>query len=145
MAHDFQCRHGGDYMNDRPHAAELLNAAREAVTTEILPALPEALRYTGLMVVNAIAIAEREVAARDTTARAECERLQILLSERSESLAGDALAGALARYNRAWLTTSGPGGLAAGTRRAAGTAPDDRRSSRFNRALQDITDSVIQL
>lgn len=87
-------------MNDRPHAAELLKAARDAVTAEILPALPEALRYTGLMVANAIAIAERELAAGDAAARAECERLRNLLSDRSEPLAGDTLPGALARYNQ---------------------------------------------
>lgn len=87
-------------MNDLPHAADLLKTAREAVTAEILPALPEALRYTGLMVANAIAIAERELAAGDAAARAECERLQELSSERFEPLAADTLTDALARYNR---------------------------------------------
>ena len=87
-------------MNDLPHAADLLKTAREAVTAEILPALPEALRYTGLMVVNAIAIAERELAAGDAAARAECERLQELLPERFDPLAADTLTDALARYNR---------------------------------------------
>ena len=87
-------------MNDLPHAADLLRTAREAVTAEILPALPEALRYTGLMVANAIAIAEREFAAGDAAGRAEGERLWKLLSERSEPLATDTLTDALARYNR---------------------------------------------
>ena len=87
-------------MNDLPHAADLLKTAREAVTAEILPALPEALRYTGLMVANAIAIAEREFAAGDAAGRAEGERLWKLLSQRSEPLATDTLTDALARYNR---------------------------------------------
>ena len=87
-------------MNDRPHAPELLHAAREMYSAEILPALPEALRYTGLMVANAIAIAEREIAAGEAPARAECERLQRLLAERVEPLAGDALQRALASYNQ---------------------------------------------
>jgi hypothetical protein len=87
-------------MNDLPHAADLLKTAREAVTAEILPALPEALRYTGLMVANAIAIAERELTAGDAAARAECERLRALLPERAEPLAADTLTDALARYNQ---------------------------------------------
>jgi len=87
-------------MNDRPHAVELLKAAREAAIAEILPALPEALRYIGLMVANAIAIAEREIAAGETAAYAERERLQVLLSQPSEPIAGDTLSGVLARYNQ---------------------------------------------
>jgi hypothetical protein len=87
-------------VNDRPHAAELLRAAREAVSGEILPSLPESLRYTGLMVANAIAIAERELALGDAAARAECDRLRQLLADRAAPVAGETLADALARYNR---------------------------------------------
>jgi hypothetical protein len=87
-------------MNDRPHAPELLRAARDAFIAEILPVLPEALRYTGLMVANALAIVERELAAGDAAARAECERLRTLLAGPFEPLAGDALPAALARYNQ---------------------------------------------
>jgi hypothetical protein len=87
-------------MNDRPHATELLKAAREAYTAGILPALPEALRYTALMVANAMAIAAREIAAGDAAARAECERLRALLPERSEGLAGEKLQRALEEYNQ---------------------------------------------
>jgi hypothetical protein len=87
-------------MNDEPHVAELLKAARHALTAEILPALPEALRYTGLMVANAIAIAERELAAGDAAARAECERLRGLFHERGEPVSAEALQESLARYNR---------------------------------------------
>ena len=87
-------------MNDRPDAVELLKAARDALAGELLPALPEALRYTGLMVANAIAIAERELMAGDTAARAECERLRKLLPECSAPVAAEALSAVLARYNR---------------------------------------------
>jgi len=87
-------------MNDRPNAAELLKAARDALAAEILPNLPEALRYTGLMVANALAIAERELAAGDTAGRAECERLGHLLPECSAPVAGEGLSDVLARYNR---------------------------------------------
>jgi hypothetical protein len=87
-------------MNDRPHAAELLKAARAALAAELLPVLPEALRYMGLMIANAIAIAERELEAGDTAARAERERLRRLLSECSAPVAAEEISTALARYNR---------------------------------------------
>jgi hypothetical protein len=87
-------------MNDRPHAAELLRAARDAFTAEILPNLPEALRYTGLMLANALAIAERELAGGDTAARAERERLCRLLPECSAPAAAEGLSAVLARYNQ---------------------------------------------
>lgn len=87
-------------MNDRPNARELLGTARDAFTAEILPALPEALRYTGLMVANALAIAQREIEAGETPARAEHERLCKLFSETPEALAGETLYRALAVYNQ---------------------------------------------
>lgn len=86
-------------MNNHPNAQELLAIARDTFTAEILPALPENLRYTGLMIANAMAIAQREVEAGDAPARAEFERLRKLLSERSKPLAEDALYSALAGYN----------------------------------------------
>ncbi len=87
-------------MNDRPDARELLGAARDAFTAEILPVLPEALRYTGLMIANALAIAQREIEAGDASARAEHARLCRLFSGAPEALAGEALYGALAVYNQ---------------------------------------------
>jgi hypothetical protein len=87
-------------VNDRPHAAELLAAARDALAAELVPALPEALRYTGLMIANAIAIAERELMTGDTAARAELERLGRLLPECAAPPAAGELSAALERYNR---------------------------------------------
>jgi uncharacterized protein DUF6285 len=87
-------------MNDRPHAAELLKTARAALSVELLPALPEALRYTGLMIANAIAIAERELMAGDAAARAECGRLRRLLPECSAPVGAEEHSAVLARYNR---------------------------------------------
>lgn len=87
-------------MKQLPHAPELLAAARAALAAEILPALPAALRYTGLMVANALAIAERELIAGDTAAEAERARLRRLLAERSDPAGTETLAAALARYNR---------------------------------------------
>jgi hypothetical protein len=45
---------------DCPTGAELLRIARETVLQALLPQLPEAERYTALMVANALAIALRE-------------------------------------------------------------------------------------
>jgi hypothetical protein len=87
-------------MNDRPHAAELLKAARAALAADILPALPETLRYTGLMLAHAIAIVERELMAGDTAARAECDRLRVLLPGCPAPVAAGELSTVLARYNR---------------------------------------------
>ena len=87
-------------MNDKPDAKNLLATARETFAAEILPALPEALRYTGLMIANAIAIAQREIEAGPAPARAEFERLRALLRERSGAPAGEALYAELAGYNR---------------------------------------------
>jgi hypothetical protein len=87
-------------MNDRPDARNLLETARNALAADILPALPEALRYTGLMIANAMAIAQREIEAGDARLRDEHERLSKLLAERAGSPAGDALHGALEDYNR---------------------------------------------
>jgi hypothetical protein len=86
-------------MIDRPDARELLVAARDAFIAEILPALAGESRYTGLMVANAMAIAQREIEAGDAAARAEWERLRQLFPERLEPLAGDALHSVLAGYN----------------------------------------------
>jgi hypothetical protein len=87
-------------VNNRPNASELLAIARATFTAEILPALPEELRYNALMIANALAIARREIEAGDTPLRAEFERLTTLLSEIPREVAGEALPAALADYNR---------------------------------------------
>lgn len=87
-------------MNDRPDARDLLETARDAFTTEVLPAVPEALRYTALMIANAIAIAQREIAAGDAPLRGEYRRLAGLLPEKPAAPDGDALGEAVESYNR---------------------------------------------
>ena len=82
-------------MNNRPNCQELLAIARETFTAEVLPALPEKLRYTGLMIANALAIARRELDAGEAPLRVEYERLCALLCESPRALAGDALRGAM--------------------------------------------------
>lgn len=86
-------------MNNRPNAQELLAIARDTFAAEILPALPEKRRYTGLMIANAMAIALREIEAGEAPARAEFDRFRELFSEPSRPLAGEALNAALAGYN----------------------------------------------
>ncbi|MEN0074759.1 MAG: DUF6285 domain-containing protein [Paracraurococcus sp.] len=46
-------------MLERPDAANLLETAREVLLRELLPALPEALRFQARMAANAMAIARR--------------------------------------------------------------------------------------
>jgi hypothetical protein len=87
-------------MNDRPDARDLLETARNTFMAEVLPALPEALRYTALMIANAMAIAQREIAAGDAPLRAEYQRLAEILSGIAAAPDGDALRGAVAGYNR---------------------------------------------
>lgn len=49
-------------MSDRPNAAELVEAAREFLEREILPALEDQrLRFRTLVAMNALAIAQREL------------------------------------------------------------------------------------
>ena len=87
-------------MNDKPDARNLLATARDALAAEILPGLDGKARYIALMIANAMAIAEREIETGAAPARAECERLQALLRERTGALSGEALHEELAGYNR---------------------------------------------
>ncbi len=87
-------------MNDRPDARDLLEIARHAFTAEILPAVPEPLRYTALMIANAMAIAQRELAAGDAPLREEYRRLAGLLPQNPAAPGGGALRDAVESYNR---------------------------------------------
>jgi hypothetical protein len=87
-------------MNDRPDAPNLLETARRAFVADVLPALPAANRYTGLMIANAMAIAQRELAAGDAPLRGELDRLARLLRAHAGEPPHDALHGVLTGYNR---------------------------------------------
>lgn len=87
-------------MNDRPDATELLDIARRTLLADVLPLLPENLRYPALMIANAMAIAGREHASGDADASAELARLQEFYGAPRQALAGSALAAALSDYNR---------------------------------------------
>ncbi|WP_118134754.1 DUF6285 domain-containing protein [Oceanicella sp. SM1341] len=68
-------------MRDAPEAADLIATALEVYRAELMPELPEAARYRGLMVANALAIALRQVEAGEAPLRAEVERLAALRPE----------------------------------------------------------------
>jgi len=87
-------------MNDRPDARDLLEIAYDAFATEVLPAVPEGLRYTALMIANAMAIAQRGLAAGDTPLRDEHRRLSDLLCEDAAAPRDEALREAVEGYNR---------------------------------------------
>jgi len=72
-------------MNNRPHAAELLNTARETLKS-LVNDLPREKQYEALMVLNAMAIAAREMKNADE-ANLELESLRELyeIDEHDES------------------------------------------------------------
>ena len=84
-------------MNDRPTAAELVEATREYLETEILPALDDQrLRFRTLVAINALGIAQREL---------ESTEEEVLSSEEAAALArriraGDVPEGALELLER---------------------------------------------
>ncbi|MCI3953255.1 MAG: hypothetical protein K0R53_2754, partial [Burkholderiales bacterium] len=80
--------------------SELLSIARETFTAQLLPALPESLRYTALMIANAMAIARREIETGEGSARAELRRLRVLFSEAPSEPDANELRGTVADYNR---------------------------------------------
>lgn len=118
-------------MNDRPDAAELLDIARRTLLDEVLPHLPEELRYNALMIANAMAIASREHAAGDASGQAELTRLRELFGERAEPPSGAALAAALEGYNRR---------LAAGIR--GGRYDDNERAALLDHLEKTTTDKL---
>jgi hypothetical protein len=87
-------------MRNQPDARELLGIARETINARILPALPEDLRYTALMIANAMAIARREIEAGAASARSELQRLRALLFEDAPLTADRPMETILAEYNR---------------------------------------------
>jgi len=71
----------------RPDARELLVIARQTLLHDLLPALPDELRYQTLMVANAMAIAARECEAGTQGSVEEGKRLCELLDDPQASLA----------------------------------------------------------
>lgn len=66
-------------MRDRPQGHELLTIAAQTFRDEILPALPEEKKYTALMILNAMSIAERQQAIGEGPLNDECDLLEVVL------------------------------------------------------------------
>ncbi len=67
-------------MQDRPHAAELAEAVREFIETEVLPTIDDPrLRFRALVAANGLGILERELALGPALVRREVESLERLL------------------------------------------------------------------
>ena len=98
-------------MNDRPDARNLLETARKTFMAEILPTLPAGSRYAALMIANAMAIAEREIAAGAAPLNAEAERLRALLPGSDEAPPGASLHKVLEGYNRRLIEAIRAGGF----------------------------------
>ena len=67
-------------MQDRPHAAELAQAVREFIETEVLPGIDDPrLRFRTLVAANGLGILEREIALGAPLVRREVGSLARLL------------------------------------------------------------------
>ena len=67
-------------MQDRPHAAELAQAVREFIETEVLPGIDDPrLRFRTLVAANGLGILEREIAVGVPLVRREAGSLARLL------------------------------------------------------------------
>jgi hypothetical protein len=71
-------------MNDRPMAAELVDAVRLFLEKELVPGMTDArLRFQTLVAANVLAIAGREMASEETLLREEWRMLAPLVAEHS--------------------------------------------------------------
>jgi hypothetical protein len=75
-------------MTIRPNGPELLGIARATFLEQLLPHLPRDLRYTALMVANAMAVAARDAELRAGEEAAELAMLGWLYGEESLREAG---------------------------------------------------------
>jgi hypothetical protein len=73
-------------MRDSPSGPVLLALARNVLTTELLPLLPEERRPDALLVANCMAIAEREAEARAEAAPAIVREIETLCGQRPDVL-----------------------------------------------------------
>lgn len=66
-------------MRDRPQGHELLAIAAKTFREQLLPALPEEKKYAAMMLLNALSIAERQLANGEEALHAEVEALSAAL------------------------------------------------------------------
>lgn len=71
-------------MRERPAGAELIELARRTLRDELLAALPEGRRYEALMVMNALAIAARQLEAGQAPEARERDELARLLKKQAD-------------------------------------------------------------
>ncbi len=91
-------------MYDRPSAAELIEAARQHLEMNVIPAVKDInhkLYFQTLVAVNVLRIVEREMALSTTHERAEWTRLESLLGERAQPDSREAWEAGLAQRNAA--------------------------------------------
>jgi len=71
-------------MGDRPHAAELVEAVREFIEAEVLPAIADArLKFRVLVAANALTIAQRDLQIGDELVAEEIAVLEKLTGSRA--------------------------------------------------------------
>lgn len=73
-------------MRDKPAGSELLKLARNILRGSLLKHIPEADKYTALMVANAMAIAARQMENGEAFEHEELVRLRELLADDAVSL-----------------------------------------------------------
>jgi len=66
-------------MLEKPGAAELLANARDVLLQELLPNLPEPMRFQARMIANAMGIAERELGASQAKAGSARAALEVAM------------------------------------------------------------------
>lgn len=91
-------------MYDRPTAAELVEAARQHLEMNVIPAVKDLnhkLYFQTLVAVNVLRIVEREMALSTTHEKAEWERLDVLLGEREQPHSREGWEAGLAQRNAA--------------------------------------------
>ena len=87
-------------MREKPDAVDLLAIARHTFIEELLPHIPEDIRYAGLMVANAMAIARREIEAGEAPGRHELAALAELYDEVPPAANATALREAIEGHGR---------------------------------------------
>jgi hypothetical protein len=70
-------------MREHPDGLTLLDLAVSTLREQVLPALPEAQKYVGLMVVNALSIAARQLTSNDQPLQHSRERLESVLGQKA--------------------------------------------------------------
>ncbi len=123
-------------MHDRPTAPELVAAARHFLETELLPTLGDArLRFQTLVAANVLAIAERELAAKDSHLRDELAWLMVELGSVPPAPEGTAALDGTVRHGNAELCR----------RIRAGRYDDAAAAARLRRVLRGFVEQKLEV